>query len=288
MKITGTGVALVTPFNEDKSIDFEGLNKLINHVSNGGADFLVVLGTTGETATLSNKEKQEVLSFIKNNNPLQLDLVAGVASNNTLQLIEDLKSFDLTGYQAILSASPSYNKPSQEGIYQHFKTLSENSELPIILYNVPGRTASNMTAETSLRLAKDFDNIVAIKEASGDLNQVMEIVQNKPETFNVLSGEDNLTLPMLAIGADGAISVSANAFPEQYSKLINFSLGGDYSSAYGFHYELFDLTNMMFQEGNPAGVKYILNTLDICQNHLRLPLLPISKRLEEKINTKLD
>lgn len=288
MKITGTGVALVTPFNEDKTIDFDGLKSLIDHVSNGGADFLVVLGTTGETATLSTKEKQDILDFVKENNPLQLDLVAGVASNNTHQLIEDLKSFDLSGYHAILSASPSYNKPSQEGIYQHFKLLSENSELPIILYNVPGRTASNMSAATTLRLANDFENIVAVKEASGDMNQVMEIVQNKPKSFNVLSGEDNLTLPMLSVGADGAISVSANAFPEQYSKLINFALGGDYSSAFGFHYELFDLTNMMFEEGNPAGVKFILSQQGISKNELRLPLLPVSKTLEDKIKKQLN
>ena len=213
MKITGTGVALVTPFKNDSSIDFDALKRLIQHVGDGGVDFLVVLGTTGETASLSNSEKQEVFDFVKNNNPLQLDLVAGLASNNTHQLLCDLESYDLSGYQALLSASPSYNKPSQEGIYQHFKALAKKSVLPIILYNVPGRTASNMTAKTTIRLAKDFDNIVAIKEASGDLNQLMEIVDNRPEGFNILSGEDNLTLPMLSVGADGAISVSANAFP---------------------------------------------------------------------------
>lgn len=283
MKITGTGVALVTPFNEDKSIDFNALKNLINHVGNGGVDFLVVLGTTGETATLSRSEKQEVFDFVKNNNPLQLDLVAGIAGNNTLQVIEDLKSFDLDGYQAILSASPSYNKPSQEGIFQHFKAISEVAKLPIILYNVPGRTASNMSAETTLRLANSFDNIIAIKEASGDMNQVMEIIHNKPKSFNVLSGEDNLTLPMLSIGIDGAISVSANAFPEQHSRMINFALGGDYASAFGFHYELFNITNALFIDGNPAGIKYTLNQLEICKNELRLPLTPVTKETEKVI-----
>ena len=288
MKITGTGVALITPFKQDSSIDFDGLKKLIQHVSDGGVDFLVVLGTTGETATLSSSEKQEVFDFVKNNNPLQLDLIAGLASNNTYQLLQDLESYDLSGYHALLSASPSYNKPSQEGIYQHFKALSEKSDLPIILYNVPGRTASNMTAETTLRLAKDLDNIVAIKEASGDLNQLMEIVNNKPEGFNVLSGEDNLTLPMLSVGADGAISVSANAFPEQHSKMINFALGGDFASAHGFHYELFHITNLLFKEGNPAGVKYVLAAKNIIENHLRLPLITVSSSLELEINQALN
>jgi 4-hydroxy-tetrahydrodipicolinate synthase len=288
MKITGTGVALVTPFKNDSSIDFDALKRLIQHVGDGGVDFLVVLGTTGETATLSNSEKQEVFDFVKNNNPLQLDLVAGLASNNTHQLLCDLESYDLSGYQALLSASPSYNKPSQEGIYQHFKALAKKSVLPIILYNVPGRTASNMTAETTIRLAKDFDNIVAIKEASGDLNQLMEIVDNRPEGFNILSGEDNLTLPMLSVGADGAISVSANAFPEQHSRMINFALGGDFASAHGFHYELFHITNLLFKEGNPAGIKHVLAEKKIIDNHLRLPLTPVSSDLEREIKESLN
>ncbi len=288
MKITGTGVALVTPFKNDSSIDFDALKRLIQHVGDGGVDFLVVLGTTGETATLSNSEKQEVFDFVKNNNPLQLDLVAGLASNNTHQLLCDLESYDLSGYQALLSASPSYNKPSQEGIYQHFKALAKKSVLPIILYNVPGRTASNMTAKTTIRLAKDFDNIVAIKEASGDLNQLMEIVDNRPEGFNILSGEDNLTLPMLSVGADGAISVSANAFPEQHSRMINFALGGDFASAHGFHYELFHITNLLFKEGNPAGIKHVLAEKKIIDNHLRLPLTPVSSDLEREIKESLN
>ena len=288
MKITGTGVALITPFKQDSSIDFDALKRLIQHVGDGGVDFLVVLGTTGETATLSNSEKQEVFDFVKNNNPLQLDLVAGLASNNTHQLLCDLESYDLSGYQALLSASPSYNKPSQEGIYQHFKALAKKSVLPIILYNVPGRTASNMTAETTIRLAKDFDNIVAIKEASGDLNQLMEIVDNRPEGFNILSGEDNLTLPMLSVGADGAISVSANAFPEQHSRMINFALGGDFASAHGFHYELFHITNLLFKEGNPAGIKHVLAEKKIIDNHLRLPLTPVSSDLEREIKESLN
>ncbi|MDB2363846.1 4-hydroxy-tetrahydrodipicolinate synthase [Flavobacteriales bacterium] len=288
MKITGTGVALVTPFKNDSSIDFDALKRLIQHVGDGGVDFLVVLGTTGETASLSNSEKQEVFDFVKNNNPLQLDLVAGLASNNTHQLLCDLESYDLSGYQALLSASPSYNKPSQEGIYQHFKALAKKSVLPIILYNVPGRTASNMTAKTTIRLAKDFDNIVAIKEASGDLNQLMEIVDNRPEGFNILSGEDNLTLPMLSVGADGAISVSANAFPEQHSRMINFALGGDFASAHGFHYELFHITNLLFKEGNPAGIKHVLAEKKIIDNHLRLPLTPVSSDLEREIKESLN
>ena len=281
--LTGTGVAIITPFNSDKSIDYPSLKNLINHLSGGGVDFLVVLGTTGESATMNKSEKQEVLNFVKQNNPKNLPLVAGFGGNNTMELIDQLKSFDVSGYDAILSVSPYYNKPNQEAIYQHYKMVSENSPLPIILYNVPGRTACNMTASTTLRLANDFDNIIAMKEASGDMNQIQEIIKNRPKGFLVLSGDDNLTLSMLACGADGVISVIANSHPETFSKMVDSARKSDLNSARDFHYQLFDLTNLIFEEGNPAGIKYVLKEMNIIQNELRMPLIPVTEGLADRI-----
>ncbi len=279
----GTGVAIITPFSEDKSIDYDGLENLIQHLSEGNVEYLVVLGTTGESATLTKQEKQDVLDFVKNNNPKGLPLVAGFGGNNTIEIVDQLISFDLDGYDAILSVSPYYNKPNQEGIYQHYKMISENSPLPIILYNVPGRTSSNVSASTTLRLANDFDNIIAVKEASGDLNQIQKIIKDRPEGFLVLSGDDNLTLSMLACGADGVISVIANSHPQTFSNMVRAALNGDMAIARDNHYKLFDLTNLIFEEGNPAGVKYVLKELEVIDNHLRLPLIPVSDGLAARI-----
>ena len=220
-KIKGTGVALVTPFNEDKSVDYKGLENLLNHVIDGGIDYLVLMGTTGESVTLSKGEKVAVVDFCKKINNSRIPVVLGIGGNNTMQVVEDIKSANLDGIDAILSVSPAYNKPSQEGIYQHYKMISGNCPLPIIVYNVPGRTASNISAETTVRMANDFENIVAVKEASGDMDQIMKIIKNKPSNFVVLSGDDGLTLPMIHMGAEGVISVIGQSHPKEYSDMVS-------------------------------------------------------------------
>lgn len=285
--LTGTGVALVTPFKADKTVDFEGLTNLVEHVINGGVNYLVVLGTTGESVTLKESEQEEVLEHIKKVNNNRLPLVLGIGGNNTEKLIEDFNRFDLNGVSAILSASPSYNKPTQEGIYQHFKSLSEAAPLPIILYNVPGRTASNMTAATTLRLAKDFKNIIGIKEASADMNQVMAIIKNKPADFLLISGEDGLTYPIIACGGAGVISVVANTQPKIFSSLVKEALSGDFNSAKDKHYQLMDFINLLFEQGNPGGVKAALKHQGVCGDHLRLPLWNVDADLEHRIKESL-
>jgi 4-hydroxy-tetrahydrodipicolinate synthase len=287
MNLSGTGVAIVTPFDTNGHVDYPALDRLVNHLSEGGVDYLVVLGTTGESATLNKEEKQKVLDFVKQKNNKQLPLVAGIGGNNTLAVIEDLKSYNLDGYSAILSVSPFYNKPTQKGIYAHYKLISENSPLPIILYNVPGRTASNISAETTIRLANDFANIIALKEASGDMNQIMEILIDKPDEFLLISGDDNLTLPMIACGCDGVISVIANSHPAIYSDMVNLALQGEFEQAKKQHFRLFQLTNLIFEEGNPGGVKYVLNKMKLMEDEVRLPLFPISSELKLKIDTCL-
>lgn len=283
----GTGVAIVTPFNEDKSIDFDGLTKLVNHLIDGGIEYLVVLGTTGETATLSLSEQKEVLAHVKTVNNNRLPIVLGIGGNNTSDIISKYDQFDLKGVSAILTASPYYNKPTQEGIYQHYKSLAENCPLPIILYNVPGRTASNMTAETTLRLANDFDNIVGIKEASADMDQVMQILKNKPQEFFLTSGEDALALPMTLLGGAGVISVVANALPKDFSDMIRAALNLDIITANELHYKWLDFIYMLFAEGNPGGIKAALKQLSICEEHLRQPLWPISDALRSRIKAEL-
>ena len=284
----GTGVALVTPFNTDGSVDYNGLKNLINHLIEGGIDYLVSLGTTGETATMTKDEKKKVWAYTAEINNNRLPLVAGIGGNDTLTVAQDIKNFDTTGYSAILSVSPYYNKPTQEGIYQHYKHLAEVSPLDLILYNVPGRTGSNMSPETTCRLAHDFKNIIATKEASGSFDQFNQIMRDKPEDFLLISGDDPITLPMIALGASGIISVIGNALPKQFSDMVNACLNGDYKSARPAHLSLIEFTRMAFAEGNPAGVKAALKHLNICGDTVRLPLVNVSAGLEKAIITEVE
>ena len=286
-ELKGTGVAMVTPFNADGSVDFQALKKLTQHLVDGGVNYLVVMGTTGESVTLSKQEKREVLECILDANGRRLPVVLGVGGNNTSEVVSQLKLLDTSGLTAILSVSPAYNKPNQNGIYEHFEAISEASPLPIILYNVPGRTGSNMSAKTTLRLANDFENIVAIKEASGSVDQCTAILKDKPRDFLVISGDDTLSLPIIASGGSGVISVVANALPSQYSQLISASLNGDFEVAQKLQYQLFDLINMLFEEGNPAGVKAVLKALKICEEDVRLPLVTVSDDLRNRLRDEL-
>ena len=286
-QFAGTGVALVTPFNSDSSIDFNSLEKVVNHVIEGGVNFLVALGSTGETPTLSREEQQQVLSFIVEKCNGRVPVVCGIAGNNTAEVVNNVKTYDLTGVSGILSASPHYNKPSQEGIYQHFKAIATATKLPIILYNVPGRTSSNMAPATVLRLANEFSNIVAIKEASGNLSQCMELVQGKPAHFAILSGDDDLFICQAAIGMEGVISVAANSYPKQFSTMVNHLLKGDYAKGRELHYQLIDGIRLLFAEGNPTGVKCTLDELGVCPAYVRLPLVPATDELRKKIKAYL-
>jgi 4-hydroxy-tetrahydrodipicolinate synthase len=277
----GTGTALVTPFKEDDSIDFDSLKRLVELQITGGVNFLVVQGTTGESPTLSQKEKDQLLNFVIELNDKRLPIVYGVGGNDTKKVAENLKLVP-KGVDGILSVSPYYNKPIQEGIFQHYKYISEATDLPIILYNVPGRTGSNVSAETTLRLA-EISNIVAMKEASGNLDQIMEIIRCKPENFNLLSGDDGITLPLIAAGAEGVISVVSNALPEKFCKMVQAALNDDLSTARPLHYELLLITRLFFEEGNPGGVKVGLSARNIMKTTMRLPLFSVSKNLEKKI-----
>jgi len=282
-KIKGIGVALITPFNEDFSIDYDSLEKLINHQINGEIDFLVVMGTTGESATLSSQEKTEVITFCKKTNNCRLPIVLGIGGNNTFALIEEIKSTNLEGIDAILSVSPYYNKPTQDGIYLHYKMIAEICPLPIILYNVPGRTSSNISAKTTLRLANDFENIVAIKEASGDLVQIETIINDRPNGFLVLSGDDGLTSKIIEIGGDGVIAVIGQSHSKEFSKMVNTGLAGDFVKANQLHEKLKPIYDPLCQDGNPAGIKATLNILGICKNLLRPPLVPVSDIVYKKL-----
>ncbi len=286
MKILqGTGIALVTPFKSDYSIDFEALKRIINHVIDGGVEYLVVLGTTAETATLTEPEKNEIIQTIITENNGRLPLVLGVGGNNTSKVVEELKTRDLSAFTAILSVSPYYNKPTQEGIYQHFKAIAQASPKPIILYNVPGRTASNMFSQTVIRLANDFSNIIGIKEAAGDIVQAMRLIQHKPEGFLVISGDDMITLPMVLAGGDGVISVIGEGFPKDFSEMVRLGLQRKVDAAYQLHYKLADIINMIFEQGNPAGIKAILKHLNLSTNTLRLPLVNINQDLDNRIKS---
>ncbi|QMV70768.1 4-hydroxy-tetrahydrodipicolinate synthase [Sphingobacterium paramultivorum] len=286
-ELHGAGVALVTPFNSDESVDFEALGQLIDLQINEGMDYLVSLGTTGEVATLTNDERKRIWDFTVKRVNGRLPLVAGIGGNNTAEIVEQIKSFDPTGFCAILSVSPYYNKPTQEGIYQHYKAVSNASPLPVILYNVPGRTGSNITAQTTLRLANDFSNIVAIKEASGNFAQFSEILRDKPTGFLLISGDDPVTLPMMSLGAAGIISVIGNALPKKVATLAKLCAEGNYAEARSIHNELLDITDLCFIEGNPAGVKYILQELGIGKDQLRLPLVPVSEKIQAAIKEEL-
>lgn len=282
-RFRGLGVALVTPFRPNGGIDYAGLERLLEHQITGGVDYVVSMGTTGESVTLTKDEKKQLLAttveLVRNRVPI----VLGVGGNNTADVIDTLGGFEMDGVDGILSVSPYYNKPTQEGIYQHFKAIAQVSLRPIILYNVPGRTGSNMSAETTVRLAKDFKNVVAIKEASGNLDQMSMILKHKPKDFLLISGDDTLTLPAIAIGGVGGISVIGNALPAETSALVHAALKGDLTTARKEHLRLIEIINLLFAEGNPGGIKYVLNALGICGDHMRLPLVNISEATEKKL-----
>jgi 4-hydroxy-tetrahydrodipicolinate synthase len=280
----GTGVALVTPFKADKSIDFAALEKLINHCINNGVNYFVVLGTTGETPVLSKDEKDAVWEFVAKINNNRLPLVAGMGGNNTAELINDMQNFKFKHqYQAFLSVTPYYNKPSQSALIQHYKAIAALSPLPIILYNVPGRTGINMLPSTTLKIATECKNVIAIKEASGSMQSCFELVKNKPANFLVLSGDDDLVMPQLAIGMDGVISVAAQCYTVDFCNMVKAAMDNDYNTSRQLHYKLIDGINLLFKEGNPVGVKAALHQLKICENELRLPLISASDELYNQI-----
>jgi len=279
----GTGVALVTPFRKDFSVDTEALAKIVDYVIDGGVDYLVVLGTTGEPATLTSEEKELVIRTIIKANNNRLPLVLGVGGNDTLGIVEELNTRDFTGFSAILSVSPYYNKPTQEGIYQHFKAIAEASPLPVILYNVPGRTASNVLPSTIIRLANDFKKIIGVKEAAGDIVQAMQLIQNKPEGFLVISGDDMVTLPIILAGGAGVISVIGEGFPKEFSQMVRLGLERKTDEAYELHYKVADSINLIFEQGNPAGIKHIHKTLGLSENIVRLPLVSVDGDLAGRI-----
>jgi len=283
-RFRGTGVALVTPFHKDGSIDFKRLGQLVDRMIENGINYLVALGTTGESVALSSDEKMAVLGFVVDQAEGRVPVILGLGGNNTNDILNSFSHYDFDGVEAILSVSPYYNKPSQKGLYQHYKMIANRSPVPVILYNVPGRTSSNISAETTLRLAYDIDNIIGIKEASGDLEQCMDIIKNKPEGFLVISGDDALTLPMIAIGADGVISVVANIFPEDFSGLVNSALRGNMKLAREYHYKLIDIIENLFVEGNPAGVKAAMEIMNNSEANLRLPLTPVSRATHNKLS----
>lgn len=282
-KFTGTGIAIVTPFNDDSSIDWESFSNLVEHWINGKVEYLVVLGTTGESATVHGKEKQEVLSFVAKQVGGRIPLVAGIGGNDTHEIMENFKEFDLKGYDAILSVSPYYNKPNQEGIFQHYKALNAATPLPIIMYNVPSRTGMNVTADTQLRIANELKNIFATKEASGDFNLINQLLKNKPADFMVISGDDPITLQMIAQGADGVISVVANAYPLEFSDMVRTCLKGDFKTAHLLHNKYIDIIASMFAEGSPSGVKAYLNEMKLCKNTFRLPVWKVSEKHHQRI-----
>jgi 4-hydroxy-tetrahydrodipicolinate synthase len=285
-EIIGTGVALVTPFNAQGTVDHEALARVVNYQVENGVDYLVVLGTTGESVTLSKQEKKEVIHTIKQVNDGRLPLVIGIGGNDTAVVVNELKSGDLKGFVAILSVSPSYNKPTQEGIYQHFKAVSEASPLPIILYNVPGRTASNMSVETVVRLAV-FENVIAIKEAAGDLVQAMKMIQYTPKDFLVISGDDMIANAMTLAGGAGVISVIGQAMVQDFSDMIRYALNGDVEESYELHYKMASVIDMIFEQGNPAGIKALLNHLELCSDKVRLPLVKADDSLQNRLKTFL-
>jgi 4-hydroxy-tetrahydrodipicolinate synthase len=278
----GTGVAIITPFKPNGEIDFKALTKVVNHQVKGGVEYLVVLGTTGESATLTKDEKHAVIAHIREANAKRVPLVLGVGGNDTREVVLSLGDYDTKGYSAILSVSPYYNKPSQRGIIEHYKAVADASPLPVILYNVPGRTASNLLAETTLRLAEE-KNIIGIKEASGNMEQVMKVIKHRPKNFLVISGDDNLTLPILACGGDGVISVVANAFPKDFSEMTRQAIKHNMNEARRLHYKLTDITEQLFADGNPGGVKAVMEMMKLCGETVRLPLVPVNDSVRKKL-----
>ena len=307
-RLKGMGVALITPFKEDESVDYDALMRLVDYQLQNNTDFLCVLGTTAETPTLTEEEKKKIKKMVIERVNGRIPILLGVGGNNTRAIVETLKNDDFTGVDAILSVVPYYNKPSQEGIYQHYKAISEATDLPIVLYNVPGRTgvnmkaettlriardfknviAVNMKAETTLRIARDFKNVIAIKEASGDISQMDDIIKNKPANFDVISGDDGITFPLITLGAVGIISVIGNAFPREFSRMVRLALQGDYANALTIHHKFAELFKLLFVDGNPAGVKAMLNVMGMIENKLRLPLVPTRITTFEAMRKILD
>ena len=281
----GTGIAIVTPYNQDGLVDHEALKKIVNFNVENGTNYIVISGTTGESVTITKQEKKEIIKTIKEANANRLPLVLGIGGNNTAAVIEEINATDLSDFAGILSVSPYYSKPTQEGMYQHFKAIAEVCPVPIILYNVPGRTAKNMEPKTVLRLANDFENIVAVKEAGNNLQQYYELLRDKPEDFSVISGDDDLALGVVLAGGAGVISVIGQAFPKEFSKMIQLGLEGKAKESFEIHFKLMEIINLIFSENNPAGIKAVLKTLDLCSDKVRLPLVEASSELTEKIES---
>ncbi len=286
-QLTGMGVAIVTPFKEDLSVDFDALKKIVRYNIDNGTNYIVISGTTGESVTITKQEKKQIIDVIIEENNGKLPLVLGIGGNNTQAVIDELKTTDLSKIDAILSVSPYYSKPTQEGIYQHYKAISEATDKPIILYNVPGRTGKNMEVETIIRLANDFKNIVAVKEAGGNLSQYYQLIKQKPKDFIVLSGDDDLCLATTLAGGSGVISVIGQAYPKEFSQMIKLALAGKVNEAYELHYKIIDMIGLIFAENNPAGIKAVLNHLDLCNDTVRLPLVPASDELKSKISNEI-
>jgi len=286
--LKGTGVAVITPFHDSGNIDFGSFEKTLEHIIAGGVNYIVALGTTGESASLSKDEKVAVLEFVIDTVNKRIPVVAGMGGNNTQEVINTIKSTSFDGIDAILSVCPYYNKPQQKGLYIHFKAIASVCPVPVILYNVPGRTSVNLLPETVLKLAADFSNIIGIKEASGNLMQCMDLLREKPQGFLVISGDDALTLPLLALGADGVISVVANAFPREFSEMVSLCLKGKFNKARSLHYNLLQFTNAMFMDGNPSGIKYALESMGLCKNNVRLPLVKVNKNVGSIIADQIE
>ena len=287
ISLKGMGVALITPFKEDESVDYEALGRLVDYQVQNGTDYLVVLGTTAETPTLTEEEKRNIIDLVVSHVRGRIPIVLGVGGNCTRNVVDQLKHGNFQGIDAILSVVPYYNKPSQEGIYQHYKAIAQATKLPIVLYNVPGRTGVNMTAETTSRIAREFKNVIAVKEASGNITQMDDIIKNKPDRFNVISGDDGITFPLLTLGAVGVISVIGNAFPREFSRMVRLALAGDYENSRLIHHRFTELFSLLFVDGNPAGVKSMLNMMGFIENKLRLPLVPTRIVTYEKIRDVL-
>ncbi len=287
ISLKGMGVALITPFKEDESVDYEALGRLVDYQVQNGTDYLVVLGTTAETPTLTEEEKRNIIDLVVSHVRGRIPIVLGVGGNCTRNVVDQLKHGNFQGIDAILSVVPYYNKPSQEGIYQHYKAIAQATKLPIVLYNVPGRTGVNMTAETTLRIAREFKNVIAVKEASGNITQMDDIIKNKPDRFNVISGDDGITFPLLTLGAVGVISVIGNAFPREFSRMVRLALASDYENSRLIHHRFTELFSLLFVDGNPAGVKSMLNMMGFIENKLRLPLVPTRIVTYEKIRDVL-
>jgi 4-hydroxy-tetrahydrodipicolinate synthase len=287
-KFRGTGVAIVTPFKNDSSIDFSAFGRVVDHIINGGANYIVVMGTTGESVTLTKDEKKAIICYILEAIDNRVPLVVGVGGNNTQEIVNQVRSLDLTGVDAILSVAPYYNKPNQRGIFQHFKTIATWSPVPVIIYNVPGRTGCNISADTCLELARECENIVAVKEASGNFEQIMKIIKGKPENFSVISGDDLNTLPIIASGGSGVISVLANAYPAPWSEMVSQCLKSNYKAAREIQFRFMEMIELLFIDGSPAGVKAMLNVMNLCQNNLRLPLVPVSRTVYSRIQKAIE